>query len=871
MEVQREGRLRFPQSRSVLWSRKPMGASTILQLSSPTTYVSNTTLQIIARAADGLERTENASSLSGFLAGEMTVNAVESCFEFSVKRFDKGRELQGGELVPVIPVIGQYAIPIKMNDDPIERIHRLLQVKFEEDLQQAIVFSDFDIPMEVRVSLVVDGGGDVSKDVAEFYWISLVPTVKFKCVPVVPVRIVKTALFRRLSLVSSPRTDFETGYLTMNEARHCVFVLEEDVAVKSTPLVGLYVSGAPSLGDPRIVLACMRYQAASHLKHRVFIDGTHFLLCFHVNRNGVAYTDWYEVVALADDILITDCVQVRHETTIKTTMEQKGRVQLMFQTSPRITQTYKSSKASHANNMISNGTEPSSTISTYSIILSDNNSNTNKRISSFSKESTPSVRDKEREPSDDEDDNAGLTGDMEPLEQLPQPHFKAHIDVSDVSSSRISQQNSSNNSNALDLSFDESQMHNILASSPSPSRISKHNSNFSLSPQSNEGNNDSNSKRRGTSPLRNTTVVSHNSNSIASTFASVLQDHSSSITIESIHQQLVALQDQFRSLSASQQSYYQQQHQRQQQHKEEQPDEHSKDQDQPSNEDGGKAVIGSYTMLQSALSKLIQSEGQQSSTPTHTRSSSKASSSAFELANISSTAQSNQLPHDGRQCEPQPRHVPSSPKVFVQRKTKAGDETLETMGSMGSFNKHAPIPQFQRNSQVQLLEMRPAGKSDLLHVWDDDAQACDAEIETGADERTESVIEALSNSESISKQNPTSFSRSSQTCFKITDGLKIRKRNQILHGGHHGHTKAPGNGFTGVQQLGGDGFDANVLHQQNHYNEQSRSNHKAARSFGERAPNLSPLTRYDVHLKAQQITAKYLNLSNSSSQNSSHF
>ena len=80
-----------------------------------------------------------------------------------------------------------------------------------------------------------------------------------------------------------------------------------------------FVSGAVSVSDPRVVLACLRYLAASHVRNRVFVDKAHFLMCFHVNRAGIAYTDWYEMVALADDLFSADLCVVRHETTLKVT------------------------------------------------------------------------------------------------------------------------------------------------------------------------------------------------------------------------------------------------------------------------------------------------------------------------------------------------------------------------------------------------------------------------------------------------------------------------------------------------------------------------------------------------------------------------
>eukprot|EP00056_Hartaetosiga_gracilis_P009845 m.143380 g.143380 ORF g.143380 m.143380 type:complete len:951 (-) comp13206_c0_seq2:215-3067(-) len=880
----------FPRSHAVLWSRKPMGTSAVLQLSSPTAYVSNTTLQIVARAADAIERdlgsngthhTNSLSQLNGFLSGEMTVNATNSCFEFAVKRFDKGRQLQDGEVIPVIPVVGQYAIPIKMATDSIRSVHQQLQAKFVEDLKESILFSDVNMPMEVRVTLVVDGGDVISRDMAQFLWISLVPAVKFKCVPIVPVRVVKTALFRRLSLVSSPRTEFETGYLTMNQSRHCIFVLEEDVAVKSTQLIGIYVSGAVSLNDPRIVLACLRYIKALHLKHRVFIDDTHFLLCFHVNRNGVAYTDWYEVSALADCVTQTDCVQVQHETTIKTTEEQRGRVQLLFQSAPQISSSYRSNPGESSVN------EP---YSVYSSVLGERRS----------KETyTHNVV----EEGEEEEDS-------EPVYKLPQPHTNKSVssNISAVTEDR-----------SLDLSFSHTSQSTTIAAKETTTNDRKKDKTIMENGQGKDTKVSvmpSSQSHLQTSTSSPTSIhAPFSTNSTTSSFASALQQPSN-VTIESIHEQLVWLQEQFRSLTASQQSMQQVFMDKQHQHAQTMNSKYMQEADadqqkptQPQSEHTGVANDmspsnemrlhanltesrvktsplrfqqhhevptdinqGGCTIIQAALSELIQGDKPQMNRKVHTRQSSKASSSMEEVMfHAKDDQRPIASPQDGRQCDPHTCKLLSSPKVFetaalkVKRSKHIGrvvNNESDDSNNRGTTHTKPQVSTFHGHRGSH------KNTTNSWQVWDD----CESTMAADEEKTVTDVKGSSSADTNRFKPKPPSFQITAGIKAKaqfpnrvhvpsvvdMVPALKVNAPMQQMQYLQHREQQKRASESSSFYNVARSGQQQSVRkHPNHHYN----SSNKAARRFGEVASNTMPKAinpQQDLHMKAQQITARYL-------------
>lgn len=79
----------------------------------------------------------------------------------------------------------------------------------------------------------------------------------------------------------------KTGYLTMNQTRQLLPLLEDDSCVSHVPVVGLWVklrpsqsqlSGASALRHPFCWAACVRYLSTAVVQKRVFVASGTFLL-----------------------------------------------------------------------------------------------------------------------------------------------------------------------------------------------------------------------------------------------------------------------------------------------------------------------------------------------------------------------------------------------------------------------------------------------------------------------------------------------------------------------------------------------------------------------------------------------------------------
>ena len=76
------------------------------------------------------------------------------------------------------------------------------------------------------------------------------------------------------------------GYLSMNQTRKIIFILENDDAIARVPVVGVWVCLQPMgslsfegyLRHPFVWGACIRYSCSEHLTKRVLLEGKVFLL-----------------------------------------------------------------------------------------------------------------------------------------------------------------------------------------------------------------------------------------------------------------------------------------------------------------------------------------------------------------------------------------------------------------------------------------------------------------------------------------------------------------------------------------------------------------------------------------------------------------
>jgi len=119
---------------------------------------------------------------------------------------------------------------------------------------------------------------------------AILPAMSFQTVRISAIPFLSTPLSNQLlsdrrwtPVDGHPLLD-KTGYLTMNQTRKLLPLLEDDSCVSHVPVVGLWVKlrssteGASALRHPFCWASCVRYLNTSTVQRRVFVANGTFLL-----------------------------------------------------------------------------------------------------------------------------------------------------------------------------------------------------------------------------------------------------------------------------------------------------------------------------------------------------------------------------------------------------------------------------------------------------------------------------------------------------------------------------------------------------------------------------------------------------------------
>ncbi|XP_032702537.1 SCL-interrupting locus protein isoform X3 [Lontra canadensis] len=118
----------------------------------------------------------------------------------------------------------------------------------------------------------------------DLHWAAVTLANTFKCTPVKPIPIIPTALARNLSSnlnISQVQGTYKSGYLTMDETRKLLLLLESDPKVCSLPLVGIWLSGIIHIYSPQVWACCLRYMFSSSIQERVFSESGNFIIVLY--------------------------------------------------------------------------------------------------------------------------------------------------------------------------------------------------------------------------------------------------------------------------------------------------------------------------------------------------------------------------------------------------------------------------------------------------------------------------------------------------------------------------------------------------------------------------------------------------------------
>ncbi|XP_054538846.1 SCL-interrupting locus protein isoform X7 [Pan troglodytes] len=279
----------FPPSKCALWNPTPTGDFIYLHLSyyrNPKLVVTEKTIRLAYRHAK-----QNKKNSSCFLLGSLTVDEDEEGVTLTVDRFDPGREVpECLEITPTASLPGDFLIPCKVHTQ--ELCSREMIVHSVDDFSSALkalqchICSKDSLDCGKLLSLRVHITSRESLDSVEFdlHWAAVTLANNFKCTPVKPIPIIPTALARNLSSnlnISQVQGTYKYGYLTMDETRKLLLLLESDPKVYSLPLVGIWLSGIIHIYSPQVWACCLRYIFNSSVRERVFSESGNFIIVLY--------------------------------------------------------------------------------------------------------------------------------------------------------------------------------------------------------------------------------------------------------------------------------------------------------------------------------------------------------------------------------------------------------------------------------------------------------------------------------------------------------------------------------------------------------------------------------------------------------------
>ncbi|XP_059196717.1 SCL-interrupting locus protein homolog [Centropristis striata] len=274
--------LSFPKSRSALWDSSPAGEKLRLQLCAhrkPRLVLLEKAMRLAQRHA----RHSNKPRLLCFLLGSLSVDADEQGVTVTLDRFDPGRD-QAGARVPSALLPGDVLVPCLFSTQA--EAGGVVQSEAElhhcfKALQQCVSSRqtlDVSQLIKVRGRVVCSQQSDAAS--FSLSWSAVCPSSVVEVQPVRAVPVIPTALLRSLTSVHRPphSTGRQRGFLTMDQTRKLLLLLESDPKASSLPLVGLWLSGVTQVHHPQVWAWCLRFLYSSALQDRVLSERRCFLL-----------------------------------------------------------------------------------------------------------------------------------------------------------------------------------------------------------------------------------------------------------------------------------------------------------------------------------------------------------------------------------------------------------------------------------------------------------------------------------------------------------------------------------------------------------------------------------------------------------------
>ncbi|XP_069837675.1 SCL-interrupting locus protein [Dendropsophus ebraccatus] len=280
--------INFPPSKTVLWDSTPMGDPIGLHVSyyrNPRLLLSEKALRLSYRHA----KTER-KLFSCFLLGSFSVDDDEEGITLTIDRFDPGREKSGvvGK-VPSALLPGDFAVPCTIcpketTGGVVLHTPEDLTASFK-GLQSHLHSKEaLDLSKLLTVRAHITYSENMDNLHFDLRWAAVTVANTFESTPIKPVPIIPTALARNLSShnnIAQLQGTHKCGYLTMDQTRKLLLVLESDPKAYTLPLVGIWLSGITHVHSPQVWASCLRYMYSSSIKERVLSESGSFLIVLY--------------------------------------------------------------------------------------------------------------------------------------------------------------------------------------------------------------------------------------------------------------------------------------------------------------------------------------------------------------------------------------------------------------------------------------------------------------------------------------------------------------------------------------------------------------------------------------------------------------
>ncbi|XP_073700782.1 SCL-interrupting locus protein homolog [Garra rufa] len=278
--------LTFPKSKVSLWDTCPSGDVVSLHFS----YYRNPRLLLVEKAlrlAHRHAKQTNKPRFFCFLLGTLAVDSDEEGVTVTLDRFDPGREQTGcpGK-APTALLPGDILVPCVFEAQHAagSTVHSREDLNISFKMLQHCCCSKEMLELSKLLTLRARLSCSENMDRLTFdlSWAAVTLACMLDAVPVRAVPVIPTALARNLSSSAGvTQNSRKRGFLTMDQTRKLLLILESDPKAYTLPLVGIWLSGVTHIHNPLVWAWCLRYLHSSALQDKVMSEGGTFLVVLY--------------------------------------------------------------------------------------------------------------------------------------------------------------------------------------------------------------------------------------------------------------------------------------------------------------------------------------------------------------------------------------------------------------------------------------------------------------------------------------------------------------------------------------------------------------------------------------------------------------